>query len=94
MHSTMLHLKNQNARVFIILKTFFKGFSIFHSFPVLVQFWGRIGNHGKVLRNDHVCSESWLLTQILVVASPRPPLNMGWHETLREGRGHVHRRQP
>ena len=72
----------------------FKPICIYIS-PFLVQFVGQISSHCKVLRNDHLCSGSWLLMLISVVAAPRPSLNMAWHEALQHrGRGDVQRRQP
>ena len=68
-------------------------YSIFPLFLSNVCF--KISSHCKVLRNDHLCSGSWLLMLVSVVAAPLPSLNMTWHETLQcRGRGHVHRRQP
>ena len=64
--------------------------------PFLSNLWVKISSHGgEVWRNDYLCSGSWLLMLVLVVAAPRPSLNMAWHETVQHrGRGHVHRRQP
>ena len=72
------------------------GPSVFHISSVLVQFVGQISSHCKVLRNDHLCSGSWLLMLVSVVAAPRPSLKRTWHETVQcTGRNFVScRRQP
>ena len=79
--STMLHPKKTECQSLhhfeIIFQTISGAFSI-SIFPLfLSNFWVKISCHGEVWLNDHICSGSWLLMLVSVVASPPPSLNMG-----------------